>query len=358
MFEEKTYEALLQEKLNMVSNQLDRQEGSVIYDALAPNSAEQAQMYITLEWMFRQMFGDTASREYLLKIAKDTRGLAPKPATYAVLKAVFNTEVKIGSRFNLNELNYIVTECLDEREHSYKLRCETIGAAGNRQLGELIPIEYINGLTDAELTELLIPGEEEEETEVFRKRWRAAFNGMAFGGNKTDYMEKVNGISGVGGCKCYRCTNEAGEVEGAHVRCVIIAADHSVPSTELIHEVQQILDPLRNQEGDGLAPIGHIAHVVPAAGRKVNIDTTITYDTGYSFEDLKSYVEKAIDGYFAELASQWQETNGLVVRISRLESDLLKINGIVDIGGTRLNGNEANIMLGGDEIPVRGVING
>ena len=50
-----------------------------------------------------------------------------------------------------------------------------------------IPIEYIEGLTEAKLTEILIPGEDEEETEKFRKRYLESFEPQAFGGNIKDY---------------------------------------------------------------------------------------------------------------------------------------------------------------------------
>ena len=86
----------MKEKLAQVKSTIDKREGSLIHFACGANSAEAAQMYITLEWMFRQMFGDTADREYLAKIAYDTRGLIPEAATHAVLKGKFNIEVKSG----------------------------------------------------------------------------------------------------------------------------------------------------------------------------------------------------------------------------------------------------------------------
>ena len=90
MFEDKTYESLMAEKMERISTEYDKREGSMLHFALGANSAEAAQMYITLEWMFRQMFGDTADREYLAKIAYDTRGLIPEAATHAVLNGKFN----------------------------------------------------------------------------------------------------------------------------------------------------------------------------------------------------------------------------------------------------------------------------
>ena len=36
MFEKMTYEAILQDMLNRVTSDVDKREGSIIYDALAP----------------------------------------------------------------------------------------------------------------------------------------------------------------------------------------------------------------------------------------------------------------------------------------------------------------------------------
>ena len=184
MFEEMTFENLLQTKLDTVSNKYDKREGSIIYDALAPNSAEDAQVYLTLAWMFLQQHGETADRENLIHIAYDTRGIRPKEATYAELKGVFNIAVEIGTRFSLEDMNYVVTELLDDATHTYRLQCETVGTVGNKYLGNLIPIQYISGLKSAELTEVLVYANDEEDTEVFRQRWRNSFNSVAFGGNK------------------------------------------------------------------------------------------------------------------------------------------------------------------------------
>ena len=93
MFEDKTYENLMNEKLKQVDAKLDKRDGSLIHFACGANSAEAAQAYLQMDWMFRQMFGDTADREYLEKIAYDTSGMTPKAATHAVLKGKFNREM-------------------------------------------------------------------------------------------------------------------------------------------------------------------------------------------------------------------------------------------------------------------------
>lgn len=360
MFENKTYESLLKEKLDRVDAGYDKREGSVIYDALAPNSAETAQVYGYLDWMFCQMFGDTAEREYLIRIAEGTRGITPGAATHAVLKGVFNIEVPLGSRFSIGVQNYVVTERIDTAGYHYKLQCEQAGAAGNRLLGALVPVTYIEGLAAAELTEVLIPGEDEEDTEVFRQRWRAAFQSKAFGGNRADYREKITEIAGVGGCKVHRAQDALGKTAGNHVRCVIIASDFGPASGTLVKTVQQIMDPGQDMEGDGYAPIGHIVHIQSVKARPVAVSAQITYDTGYSFAAVKSYLEQAVDNYLMELNRIWEESGDvpLVVRIAKIESALLDVTGVRDITGTTLNHSEQNLILEVDEIAVRGEING
>jgi uncharacterized phage protein gp47/JayE len=273
---------------------------------------------------------------------------------------VFNIPIDLGERFSIDEYNYVATEVLDSDENAYILQCETAGTVGNKRLGTLIPINYISGLTSAELTEVLVYARDEEDTEVFRQRWRDSFNTKSFGGNKADYIEKITAINGVGGVKVERCTNAAGEMEGGHVRCTIISSNYNAPSSELVEQVQTIIDPEVNQgEGDGLAPIGAVVTICPVNETAIDIETTITYEDGYSCEDVKSLIEAAVDKYFKELSETWASSgSGLVVRISMLESSILSINGIIDIGGTKLNGLGENIMLDTYSIPVRGDFNG
>ncbi len=360
MFEDKTYEKLLQKKLELVGAGFDKREGSVIYDAMAPNSAEAAQIYANLDWMMAQMFGDTAERDYLVRIAQDTRGIRPKTATCAVWKGQFNTDVETGSRFRIGTQYYQVMDCMDADTHTYRLQCETAGSMGNRLAGKMIPVTYMEGLTSAELTELLIPGEEEEDTESFRRRWRASFQTKAFGGNRADYAEKIKSIDGIGGCKVYRAQNAAGETAGNHVRCVIIASDFRGASDTLTGMVQQEIDPAQDMAGNGLAPIGHIVHIESVKEVPVHISADITYEEGFSFEALQSHMEKAVDAYLLDLAKGWEASGEtpLVVRIAKIESAILDLTGVLDIAGTTLNGAEQNLILEQDEIAVRGEIHG
>lgn len=203
MYEDMTFEYILKRMLSRVPAGIDKREGSVIYDALAPAAAELSQMYIELIYVIKESFADTASRKYLILRANE-RGLKPKIATHTVAKGCFNKDISIGNRFNMDRYNFVVTEKMPVEGHFFKLKCETAGKAPNYCIGKITPIEYINGLTSAEILEILILGEDEEATEDFRKRYMNSFNGETFGGNRAEYTEKINDIQGVGGVKIYR----------------------------------------------------------------------------------------------------------------------------------------------------------
>ncbi|PKB52295.1 hypothetical protein CRH03_25260, partial [Clostridium sp. HMb25] len=94
-------------------------------------------------------------------------------------------EIAEGERFSQGSLNFYVSDKLEDG--GYRMICETEGASGNDSNGTMVPINYVPGLATAQLTELLTPGNDEEETEAFRKRYLAAVRKPSTSGNVYDY---------------------------------------------------------------------------------------------------------------------------------------------------------------------------
>lgn len=349
MFDDMTFEYFLESMLERVPNSFDKREGSIIYNALAPAAAEMAELIILLSIFYDESYADTASYNYLVRKCKD-RGILPNDATNAIVKGEFNIDVPIGSRFSLDNLNYVVTEKVSTGV--FKLKCEDTGPIFN--LGKLIPVEYIEGLETAEITEILINGEYEEDEESLRKRYYDSLESEAFGGNISDYKEKVNKLQDIGGVKVYPVWNGGGTV-----KLVLINSSYDTPSLELINQTQEKIDPIQNQgKGLGVAPIGHIVTVVGVEKVSVNINTTITYQNGWNFEELKSTIEETIDDYFNELNKTWADKDNIIVRVSQVETRLLDLEGVLDIENTTINGNAANLTIDKDSIVTRGDIVG
>ncbi len=356
MYEKITFETILQRMLDRIPASFDKREGSIIYDALAPAAVELQQMYIELDVILQETFADTASREYLIKRAAE-RGIAPFEATKAVVVGEFTPstlEIPIGSRFSCEDMNYVVTEKIMNGQ--YYLECETTGADGNINDGTLIMIDNIGGLTSAKITSVSIYGENEEETETFRNRYFASLQSEAFGGNKTDYKSKTKSQGGVGGVKVYGAQEWNG---GGTVKLVVQSSEWGVPSTNLIETLQIKIDPVDNSGlGYGVAPIGHHVAVVPVMGTTIDIAVNLTYEDNYNWSIVEPDVLNELDAYFTELNSSWEDLDNIIVRISQIESRLLNVKGILDIGGTTINGRAENLQLDKDAVAVRGTVNG
>lgn len=349
MDENLTYEAILKRMLDKIPGSIDKREGSIIYNALAPAAAELAQAYIELKDIENRTYADTSYDEDLTKRAAE-RGVNRKDATKAIRKGVFNIDVPISSRFSGDDLNYIAIEKISFGE--YKVQCETSGEVGNNYSGPLIPIEYINGLETALLTDIIIPGENTEDDESLRKRYFDTLESESFGGNISDYKKKTNELNGVGGTKVYPVWNGGGTV-----KLVIIDSNYGKPSSTLINDVQAAIDPVVNQgKGIGIAPIGHVVTVEGVAEKLVNIKSNITLQPSYVWADVVPRIKETISNYFHELNSTWADNNNLVVRISQIETRILNVTGVLDIQNTLLNNIAENLVLGENEIAILGEV--
>ena len=348
MWEDMTFENILNDMLSRVPSNVDKREGSIIYDALAPAALKLAEMYFQLRNYVDLFFADTAVGEFLERRTAEL-GINRRPATKAMRKIVTTGPVDVGTRWGLEDTTYVIIEKVTDTE--YKAECEQLGSIGNAYSGTLDNIDNISGVT-AEITDILIPGEDEETDESLRQRYFESLVSQAYGGNITDYKQKVSALPGVGGVKVEPVWNGGGTV-----KLTIIDSDYNKPSPTLIDEVQTAVDPVLNQgEGYGIAPIGHVVTVVGVEEVEIDVEPEITLQAGYTWEGVKPAVEAAINDYFAELRGEWVDSESLVVRISQIEVRVLAINGIVDIQNTKLDDQQQNIELGPYEIPVLGEV--
>lgn len=347
MFENMTYDYLLNKALAAVSTNVDKREGSVIYDALAPACAEIAQLYIELDNILKEGFADTADREYLVLRAKEM-GIYPNSATSAVLRGVFNTEVPIGSRFNLGTLNYTVEEKI--KDYEYKLICESAGTEGNRYFGTLTPIDYIYGLTEAAITELLIPGTDEESTEDFRERYFETVRSTAFGGNTDDYRLLLKSMAGVGQVRVKRAYNGGGTV-----LVYVLDEDNRVPTNDFLSSLKEKLDPTEHTGcGYGLVPVGHSVTVASPKVVPIEVDFDIMLEGGER-DTLSDEIDEVVNDYINSANALW-EKEGVSLYSAQLLVRLLQLDGVQNISSLTLNGQE-HIKLNDDTIACAGLIN-
>lgn len=357
MFEDRTYEYIMSELINKVPVDVSTEEGSIIQSALSPLAYELEKLYIEFDVLLSQTFVETADYDYLEKRAAE-RGLTPIAATYCQSLGIFNVEIPIGSRFLIGDLYFVSGESyVAESGFGYVMTCETVGTVANGVLGALTLIEAgseefdIGSLTSAVLSRVLIPARDKEEKNDFLKRYFDSFNTQAFGGNVSDYMEKIAAISGVGGIHIYPVWNGAGTV-----KAVILGSDYLPASEALVAKVKNTMDP-DDGLGAGLAPIGHVLTAASAEGISITVSATITPIGEEITDDTKAAVKEAVEEYLLELRKDWQEDyvvngSGITVRLAEVESRILNAEGVLDVADTKINGSSANLALSDDAVPV------
>lgn len=334
-----TFEEILQRALDRVPDSLDKREGSVIYDALAPAAYELALAYEEMYKLHADTYARTATRQGLIDRAAEY-GLKPFPATYAVRKGVFTPaelEISIGARFNFEELNFTVTEKIAAGE--YQLTCETVGAAGNFGTGLLLPIDYISGLETATLTDVIIYGEEEEETETFRTRYFEAINSDARDGNVAQYQQWANEYPGIGNYKVFPLWNGKNTVKVS-----ILNSENGVASDQLISDFQEYLDPGSKGLGNGVAPIGAVVTVSTATEVPLTITGNVTLAAGY---ENTADVEGMVKAYLRDIA--YKKTVVPYMSLGAVVQDCPCVDFLSDF---KVNGGIENIALGAEEFAV------
>jgi uncharacterized phage protein gp47/JayE len=209
MFETMTYENILADMLSRVTSDVDKREGSIIYDALAPCAYQLAQAYFLLNNFIDLVSGDTAVDEYLDRVVADY-GITRKAATYAIRQVDTTGVVAIGTRWGLEDTTYVITELVST--NVYKAQCEQLGVIGNQFSGTLDNIDNVAGIT-ATLTSILISGADEETDDNLRARFYAQIQSPSTSGNADNYKEWALEVPGVGDAKVFPLWSGAGTVK-------------------------------------------------------------------------------------------------------------------------------------------------
>lgn len=346
---DKSFKNLLSEMLGRVPDTYDKRDTSPIQTALAPAAYVLEGFYLTLNQVQQSAFIQTAVGESLDYLAV-LGGITRYQASHAVRLGVFNLSVPIGTRFSTiagsNSINFRVTA--QHGEFQYQLTAETPGKIGNEYSGPILPIDTVPGLTSAQITDILIPGDDTETDEQLRERLILALNQRPFGGNIADYRSNISAIDGVGGVQVYPTWQGGGTV-----KCSIVGADFMPASPELVETVQNAIDPPPNQGlGLGLAPIG--AKVTISAPERVSIDisATVSLASGYSIGQIQPLVEEKLETYMESIRKNWsdpisQSTVSYAAPIYRAQiiAAMIGVTGIINASNVLINGEDKDLML-------------
>ena len=363
-----TFEYLLNEGLSKVDDSFDKREGSPLYDSAASMAVI---AYSTIEEMkkiYVDTFASTSGNDELT-LRTSEAGINREKATYAVRKGEFMAEagmpysLPMGARFSTTGEEPLIFSVVKEiAEGIYQMKCVTPGEAGNLYMGELLPIEIRPGLKMATLTDIIIPGEDEEDDESLRIRYFEEKNAKKFGGNVEQYREWMRQQEGIGACQVYPVWQGAGTV-----KISFIDSTFNVANSALVEKIQALIDPTKDGQGIGIAPIDHIVTVTTAKAKTVDVLAKLQLASGYSISQLTPFIKRELEKYFETVRKGWgkqisadkNEYRANIFR-SQVIASILRIQGVLDVSELKLNGTNSDIITTQtatlQELPTMGVV--
>jgi Uncharacterized homolog of phage Mu protein gp47 len=338
----RTYELILETVLARIPDKYDKREGSVLWEAVAPLCAEIAQLEIVAETMTKEAYLGTATGEYLDILAKDF-GFTRKLAVPVTVKAELIGGVpQIGNKFSSVGLSdniiYQITE-QGEETNIYYMQATEVNPQANYYIGELMMVDFINDLQSANITEVVIPQTSTETDKEFRQRIENNLIAEATDGNIAQYQKWLSEIDGIGKSKITPIWNGANTV-----KCTILNELNKPASTELIQQVQEILDPNSEGLGMGKAPIGAIVTVDTATALNISIVTTVVFQEGKTSADK---LKLELEVYLGEIALDKTAVSYLTT------ASVITYNKDIDyISALTINGGESNVVIPDGSVPV------
>ena len=354
-FQNKDYDYFLRKMLDAVPDNIDKREGSIIYDALAPAALVMGQQSLDMANVIKETYIKTASGEFLDYRAIE-HGTSRYPATQTEAKAkVLNDKkepldnVQIGDKFaSIGDSPIFYTVTKINSDLTIELTAETAGSSANSYIGQILPVTPNDLLSWTEITEITAPARDVESDDHLRARLLSSQSWNAYGGNVADYLDMTSKIDEVGAAQIYPTWNGGGTV-----KVVILNNDLMPASASLVQKVKNTLDPEDKQaEGYGLAPIDHAVTVTAPEILKVDVSIQLQLTNQANKVAVEKGIKDMLNELFSELRKDWNTINATVGRgyslsiyRSRILSKIMLIDGVADSQFPKLNGEDKDIHL-------------
>ncbi|MED4399765.1 baseplate J/gp47 family protein [Metabacillus fastidiosus] len=344
MYSERTQEEILESMKESVRDDVDKREGSVVHDMLAPPAQEIEMLGFELDAILELGFADTSQVEYLERRTAEL-GIFRKSALPASGTVTFigneGTPINAGTRILTDEgVPFVTTEytVITNGVANVTVEAEWLGAIGNIGPSEIFTIEGDPvGLQSVTNTLTFTGGVDEETDEELKARYFLKVRKPITSGNKYHYELWATEVEGVSAAKVHPLWNGNGTV-----KVVVIDSNGRAPSQTIIDAV------ITHIEDDERKPIGATVTVVPVTEVPLNISASLTLEGNLLIADVQQAVEESISRYLLEAGS--------FVRYSQIANAIIDTDGVLDYANLTVNLGTANIPIDGDSVPVIGMV--
>jgi len=347
---------------NELLTDMDKREGSIVYNTLAPVCLELAEAYIKMDILENQLSLLTATgtnldnRAYEHGMAREQETQAERIGTFKKYqtdengeyakdedgnKILIDMDIDEGSRFVSPDDSSIVYEFTGKNDSGENiLKCETYGTVGNEYVGTILPLTAIPDLVEAKITSTYTPAQDTESDDELRERVINKLNSLSFGGNIDSYIEKVSSIDGVGTCKVFPAWQYNGSV-------LLSVVDSSYePITQFFADrIKEEIDPEESSgQGVGFAPIGHYVTITTPIKSNVKVQFHLDLEANVTVGNIQEECERKIKEYFDSVKHDFGQDKTLGIYRARIIDKILEISEVLNITNVLLNDADADII--------------
>jgi len=372
--QEQTEENILNRMLAKVPSDIDKSEGSFIWDAQAPVAFMLSEAALWAQELLRRGFASTAAsdspdiRSAELDLRTAEHGVTRREAVASSGSVVFTgkpgTNVPKGTYVATpadettgeSSVEYVTTASVtlgQDGTGTAPIRAVTPGKSGNVPAGVIqLMMTSVSGVTSVTNPEPTRSGTDIETDQSLLERFYAKVRSQGTSGNKAQYMQWASEIPGVGGVEVAPLWAGPGTV-GLY----LLDTDKRAASQEIVDAVQRHIDPTQDGQGEGTAPAGPIVTVMPAEEVEIHISVKVqrTQEQPSTIEEIRALIEEGVRAYLQQIAFNRKDP---LVRYTRIAAVLLDIPIIVDYSELTINGQaeQQNIEIGSGQVAVLGTV--
>jgi uncharacterized phage protein gp47/JayE len=348
VFENQTFEAIMARLLAVVPDNLDKREGSFIWDALAPAAMEFTNAYLKLQELADKLDVEKLEGEELERFVYQRTGIQRKPATKATATVIISGQqgaiMPQGALVASSTVNYIAQEEVvigESGQASAVVECEKEGSIGNVPAGAInqFPVS-LPGLVDVYNPEPVTNGYDEEPDAELRKRYYDKLQRPGKAGNKHHYNQWAMEVVGVGDARVFPRWDGP-----LTVKVVIIDNNKQPADSELVQKVYEHIEKERPFDAD--------VTVAPADALAIDVEVELVIDSNYTPEQVEENIKENIKAYLAEIAFSDEHD---YVSYAKIGSVILASDGVLDYSNLSVNSGTANIPVEEDEVAVMGTL--
>lgn len=341
LFEGLTPEIVLERILNrMDPARLQTREGTYVYDQAAPIAREIWRLYMTLDELIDAFYINAFSGPYIDAhgaLFNVVRREGTKAACEITMAGTAGAVIPAGTAFYTEDgLEYGLASDVTLRDGTGGglLRATSVGQKYNVGAGSVVQIlRNVRGLDSFECGEAT-GGTDPEDDESLFQRVDERRKRPATSGNVQHYREWALSVDGVGAVRVTPLWMGNGTVK------VLIAGYDRLPVDDTV--VARCAAYIETKR-----PIGAKVTVASARAELVRVSARLVALPSVSRAAVQERLRELVEEYLAETAFE-----EFTVYANRIGALLMSIDGVVDYQDLLVNGQEGNLELGSDSVPV------